>query len=68
MKLDLLTNATVVDDAIRFVSEYIDQKQQIYKDSTIVEEKEETIDVDQITRNQVSEDCMSQFNANCYIL
>ena len=44
MKLDLLTNATVVDDAIRFISRHsINQNQQLLqkKDSIIVEQKEE---------------------------
>ncbi|MFZ0327415.1 MAG: hypothetical protein WAL66_08960 [Nitrososphaeraceae archaeon] len=47
MKLDLLTNATVVDDAIRFVSERQEQQQQQQQsntkartDSPIVIEKE----------------------------
>jgi hypothetical protein len=29
MKLDLLTNATVIDDAIRFVAEYQQQKREV---------------------------------------
>jgi hypothetical protein len=62
MKLDLLTNTTVVDDAIRFVSGHsTNQKQQLLqKDPIIVEQKEETsvinnVDDDQqvTTKNQV---------------
>jgi hypothetical protein len=63
MKLDLLTNATVVDDAIRFVSgRSINQNQQLLqkKDCIIVEQKEKAsvinnVDDDQqvTTKNQV---------------
>jgi hypothetical protein len=44
MKLDLLTNATVVDDAIRFVSHKSKDKDQLEK------QQEET---GEITTNQV---------------
>jgi predicted transcriptional regulator len=64
MKLDLLTNATVVDDAIRFVYGFghttnHKQKQQLHqrRDSTTIQEEEqkeeEAIDVNQVTKNQV---------------
>ena len=40
MKLDLPTNATVVDDAIRFVSNKSDEKQKAYSYDSNEEERE----------------------------
>jgi hypothetical protein len=42
MKLDLLTNATVVDDAIRFVSQNSKDKDKVKSSSTNEDEKEES--------------------------
>jgi hypothetical protein len=59
MKLDLLTNATVVDDAIRFVSEKSKEKQKSLtnsnKDEDQREEKleEQTREITTATTNQV---------------
>ena len=53
MKLDLLTNATVVDDAIRFVSSQklsLDNTNEDDKDQLEEEQEEET---GEITANQV---------------
>ena len=67
MKLDLLTNATVVDDAIRFISEKSKDKEKLksssegdkeesnepdYEDNDQLEEKQEE-ETDEITVNQV---------------
>ena len=39
MKLDLLTNATVVDDAIRFVSSNVSKDKQTAKENEEAEDK-----------------------------
>ena len=51
MKLDLLTNATVVDDAIRFVY----QKSQKLKSSSNKDEKEESNEPDYNEYNQTDD-------------
>lgn len=50
MKLDLLTNATVVDDAMKFASGHSNQKASTMEEK---KQKEEAIDVNQVTKNQV---------------
>jgi hypothetical protein len=47
MKLDLLTNATVVDDAIRFVSQKSKEKSLVYSKGEKEESKEPDYDEDQ---------------------
>jgi hypothetical protein len=42
MKLDLLTNATVVDDAIRFVSQQSKDKEKLKSSSLLEDDKEES--------------------------
>jgi hypothetical protein len=46
MKLDLLTNATVVDDAIRFVAQKSKEEQKPSGDSNEEDEKEESNEPD----------------------
>ena len=55
MKLDLLTNASVVDDAMRFVSEHNNNKKEVKeKDissvvaAVVAEEEEETTTTNQV--------------------
>ena len=56
MKLDLLTNATVVDDAIRFVSS--NQYKVISASSSNQEDKDELREPDyDEDRDQLDEDC-----------
>jgi hypothetical protein len=42
MKLDLLTNATVIDDAIRFVAEYQQQKREAVEASNNTQTRDES--------------------------
>ena len=55
MKLDLLTNATVVDDAIRFVCEKPKDKdrEQVKSSSSTSESSSEDDNNEEITINQV---------------
>jgi hypothetical protein len=55
MKLDLLTNATVVDDAIRFVSQKSNESDydDEVKDQLEEEQEEETGETASATTNQV---------------
>jgi hypothetical protein len=46
MKLDLLTNATVVDDAIRFVFQKSNEKLKLSSDNSNQDDKEESNDPD----------------------
>jgi hypothetical protein len=51
MKLELLTNATVVDDAIRFVSDQSKYNKNIQGDEK--QGEQETVEIAPTTRNQV---------------
>jgi DeoR/GlpR family transcriptional regulator of sugar metabolism len=59
MKLDLLTNATVVDDAIRFVSQKTKEKTKSIINSNSIEDdtqdqqKEKTVEITQGIKNEV---------------
>jgi hypothetical protein len=58
MKLDLLTNATVVDDAIRFVSEKSKKNLKLHSEDGMMEESDETDydeDKDQLEEKQEDE-------------
>jgi hypothetical protein len=54
MKLELLTNATVVDDAIRFVSEHANCERRQQKDSSTTVEQEKVIDDDGDKQQQIT--------------
>jgi hypothetical protein len=55
MKLDLLTNATVVDDAIRFVSDRIKREAKIINEGDKEESNEFDYDEDQLEEEQEEE-------------
>jgi hypothetical protein len=48
MKMDLLTNATVVDDAIRFVSSNVSKDKEIAKENEEEEEEEDDKTINKI--------------------
>jgi hypothetical protein len=64
MKLDLLTNATVVDDAIRFVSEkaVTDSKADSKTDGHVIVEEERQQQEDNNTREQKSDNNTTTVN------
>ncbi|MFL6411737.1 MAG: hypothetical protein ACJ71K_10930 [Nitrososphaeraceae archaeon] len=64
MKLDLLTNATVVDDAIRFVSNRSKEKQRSYSYNSNEDDRESIepdYDEDKLEEEETGEMTTNQF-------
>ena len=62
MKLDLLTNATVVDDAIRFVSERQEQQQQQQQQSNTKARTDSPIVIEKESREEQESDNTTTIN------